>query len=40
MDLARHCILCDHQIVTIKDGTTCKLMVKRQRSIKVAQKLN
>lgn len=29
MDLARHCTLCDYQIVTIKDGTTCKLTGKK-----------
>jgi len=25
MDLARHCLLCDNQIFSIKEGTTCKL---------------
>lgn len=29
MDLARHCILCDNQLVTIKDGTTCSLTNKK-----------
>ncbi len=29
MDLARHCILCDNQLVNIKDGTTCSLTNKK-----------
>lgn len=29
MDLARHCILCDNQVVSIKEGTTCKLTNKK-----------
>ena len=25
MELARHCELCDHQKITLKEGTTCGL---------------
>ncbi len=29
MDLARHCALCDYQVVDLKDGTTCRLTNKK-----------
>lgn len=39
MDLARHCTLCDNQLVNIKDGTTCGLTNKKPEFNKTCIKI-
>ncbi|MFK7811621.1 MAG: hypothetical protein AB8B59_03950 [Maribacter sp.] len=39
MNLARHCALCDNQLVNIKEGTTCKLTSKKPEFNKTCTKI-
>lgn len=39
MDLVRHCELCDHQKVTLKEGTTCGLTEKKPAFNKTCSKI-
>ena len=39
MDLARHCELCDNQIIDLKIGTTCKLNNKKPEFNKTCSKI-
>ncbi len=39
MNLAKHCVLCDNQIVTFKDGTICSLTNKKPEFNKTCFKI-
>lgn len=40
MDLARHCSLCEHQKVNLKNGTTCKITDKKPEFNSTCSKIN
>lgn len=39
MDLSRHCDLCDNQITSLKEGTTCNLTNRKPEFIRICSKI-